>query len=91
MTKDEALKLALDALSAYLNATDSEQDVKAHELMAKAFFAIKQALEQPESEPVAWKHPDEWFFHTKRVLDWQPLYTSPPKRECKECLCNKQN
>lgn len=48
MNKDEALRLALDALSAYLNATDSEQDVKAHELMAKAFFSIKQALEQPE-------------------------------------------
>lgn len=44
MTKDEALKLALKALGAYMSATDSEEDAKAHSLMAEAFFKIKEAL-----------------------------------------------
>ena len=60
MTKDEALKLALEALGAYMSATDSEEDAKAHSLMAEAFFKIKEALAHPEQEPVAWEqfYPD---------------------------------
>ena len=58
MTKDEALKLALEALGAYMSATDSEEDAKAHSLMAEAFFKIKEALAQPEQEPVAYPEGD---------------------------------
>ena len=58
MTKDEALKLALEALGAYMSATDSEEDAKAHSLMAEAFFNIKEALAQPEQEPVAYPEGD---------------------------------
>jgi hypothetical protein len=43
--KDAALRLALDALGAYLSATDEEEDAHAHSLMAGAFFKLKEALE----------------------------------------------
>ena len=44
MTKDEALKLALEALTyIYTETTD--------ELIDEALTAIKEALEQPEQEP----------------------------------------
>ena len=52
VTKDEALKLALEALGAYMSATDSEEDAKAHSLMAEAFFKIKEALAQDEQSIV---------------------------------------
>jgi hypothetical protein len=42
--KDAALKLALEALAAYLSATDEEEDAHAHSLMAGAFFKLKEAL-----------------------------------------------
>ena len=48
MSKNEALRLALNALNAYMEATDSEQDKTAHDLMASAFFVAKEALTQPE-------------------------------------------
>ena len=61
MTSQErkVIELALEALGAYMSATDSEEDAKAHNLMAEAFFKIKEALAQPEQEPVAWKETDE--------------------------------
>jgi Arc/MetJ-type ribon-helix-helix transcriptional regulator len=42
--KDAALRQALDALGAYLSATDEEEDAHAHSLMADAFFKLKEAL-----------------------------------------------
>ena len=47
MTKDEALKLALEALEFYYDMHEEEAD-------AKAITAIKEALAQPEQYPVAW-------------------------------------
>jgi len=50
----EAMKQALDALGAYMSATDSEEDEKAHSLMATAFFKLKEAIAEAEKqEPVA--------------------------------------
>ena len=51
MTKDEALRLAWDALQqiAHVSATDYEYQQWAVE----AITAIKEALAQPEQEPVA--------------------------------------
>ena len=90
MTK-EALKLALEALGAYMSATDSEEDAKAHSLMAEAFFKIKEALAQDEQEPVAYinveQHKLEWAkymsWYTPTVVNLPkiPLYTTPPNRE----------
>ena len=60
MTKDEALKLALEALEA--DPLEMVADVDGHMvfLKDKAITAIKEALAQPEQEPVAWEqfYPD---------------------------------
>jgi hypothetical protein len=48
MTKDKALKQAYEAILAYLSATNSDEDQEAHELMASAFFAIKDMMEKED-------------------------------------------
>jgi hypothetical protein len=55
MTKDEALKLALEALENVESAmyVTSEGEAVALEKVNKAITAIKEALAQPEQEPVA--------------------------------------
>ena len=58
MTKDEALKLALEALHGfipYLPLNDEAQCGR----YDKAITAIKEALAQPEQKPVAWLITDE--------------------------------
>ena len=88
MTKDEALKLALDALSP--DPYRSEWIVALD--MDKAITAIKEALAQQEQKPVAWMYKildyfgrPVWTFKTPktdiRVFESQPLYTSPPQRK----------
>ena len=47
-------KQALEALEAYLNATDSDQDVKAYDLMEQAITALRQAIAEAEKQP-DWK------------------------------------
>ena len=70
MTKDEALKQALEALEAnqpvnYCMNSNGERFPMMHEdpfrfdRNTKAITAIKEALAQPEQEPVAWKETDE--------------------------------
>jgi hypothetical protein len=49
----EALKLALEALEFYYDMHEEEAD-------AKAITAIKEALAQPEQEPVAIVHRNEY-------------------------------
>ena len=49
MTKDEALELALEALTYIYTETTADED----ELIDQAITAIKEALAQPEQEPVA--------------------------------------
>ena len=52
MTKDEALKLALEALEDLgMKHYESSGEV----LYKETFAAIKEVLAQPEQEPVAWK------------------------------------
>ena len=54
MTKDEVLKLALEALKYPLNQSHENFNVDMAELLAhRAITAIKKALAQPEQEPVA--------------------------------------
>ena len=58
----EAMKLALEALNEYVNVVVSVNDpnewapkvADAGEPARKAIAALKQAVEQPEPEPVAW-------------------------------------
>jgi hypothetical protein len=61
MTKDEALKLALEALEeAWYHVGTFQPTEKAIDLYDEARIAIKEALAQPEQEPVAWEqfYPD---------------------------------
>jgi hypothetical protein len=88
----EALKLALEALekycTPYLDGTHPADE---------AITAIKEALAQPEQEPVAWRvspryeDSDGYFDFTdlkdtadtlqKRGWTITPLYTTPPQRK----------
>ena len=95
MTKDEALKLALEALESCDGYSDQYFDVVK---VDSALAAIKEALAQPEQEPVylAWFYEEEgWFETTKDHYDitdeedrWL-LYPAPPKREW-VCLTDEQ-
>ena len=105
MTKDEALKLALEALEEAADAIDSwgsyasgyfqvKHDLEGDISKAKsAITAIREALAQPEQEPVAWvgslKDPQPHCvtnlmycsaaqWDTGYHLKYIPLYTSPP-------------
>ena len=83
MTKDEAMKLALEALEQWhfgCGAGSASHD--------DAVAAIKEALAQPEQEPVAWMSDvgSVASAHEKKmgyVLESAftiPLYTTPPQR-----------
>jgi hypothetical protein len=103
MTKDEALKLALEALEEYVNVVVSVNDpnewtpkvADAGEPARKAITAIKEALAQPEQEPVAWISHKELLVMRGNAYagakDWRVnlglepqegdvgLYTTPPQ------------
>lgn len=79
MTKDEALKMALEALE-----TKGEH----HPRVYQAITAIKEVLAQPEQEPVAWAYvnsDDECeqieYCTESPMPEFVPLFTSPPKRK----------
>jgi len=78
MTKDEALRMALEALE---GADQIDCDMQA------AITAIKKALEQPKQEPLAWisTGPASMIHWTADKPaygdDWVPLYTTPPQRK----------
>ena len=92
MTKDEALKKALEALEeAWYHVGTFQPTEKAIDLYDEARTAIKEALAQPEQEPVTWRYKivdvfgrPAWTLKTPksdtRVLESQPLYTTPPQR-----------
>ena len=75
----KAAEMALEALQYtcdYLPAkTGVERDVD------DAITALRQALAQPEQEPLVWmnKHGHVASFQNEEYKD--PLYTAPPKRE----------
>ena len=85
MTKDEALKLALEALE-YASTGNRRP-----EIIGPSITAIKEALAQPEQEPVAWITEWEGQYSSGKILDYiahtrggkveyTPLYTTPPQR-----------
>ena len=92
MTKDEALKLALEALE------NAEYGDYGNKELNKAITAIKETLAQPEQEPLeywnaveGWVKIDEVREHFESVSCGTiykhegegrvPLYTTPPQRE----------
>jgi len=95
MTKDEALRLALEALEADELAMIQDKDGHMVYLKDQAITAIKAALEAKD-EPVAWISPTELLVMRGNALggakDWRVnvglkpedgdvgLYTTPPQR-----------
>ena len=100
MNEREALKLALEALE---HCVETCFDKYSHEqvmsrpehFVNQTITAIKEALAQPEQEPVAWGHPNSSITGRKQALMmvnleipsnaqypelWVPLYTTPPQR-----------
>ncbi len=79
MSKDKALRLALEALE-----YPGPSWIEARQ---PAITAIKQALAQPEPEPVAllrslgpkpWETSESAHAQMKLILDFEKAYTSPP-------------
>ena len=87
MIKDEALRMALEALEA--DELDMVDDGSGNMVFRKeqAITAIKEALAQPKQEPLAWisTGPASMIHWTADKPaygdDWVPLYTTPPQRE----------
>ena len=72
--KEEALRMALEALEG-ADMIDCD--------MREAITAIKEALAQPEQEPVLWMMPDgktadKWALQFYGGQKGKPLYTTPP-------------
>ena len=83
MTKDEALKMALEALEEACELIGPAWAWRG-EKGRPAITAIKEALAQPEQEPVAWdncqgeKQCRSWCGNSRCVSHWN--YTTPPQR-----------
>jgi hypothetical protein len=81
----EAMKLALDAL-VFAAYEDIEYDDACDQKVREARNALRQALSQPEQEPVAWISEGGDVSRSKRYMDemgfkCNPLYTAPPKKQ----------
>ena len=73
----QAAKMALQYFDDAHGLEDTEVAIKE---------ALREALAQPEQEPVAWHEPGSFgnvTTHKKWALEngWEPLYTAPPKKE----------
>ena len=78
MTKDEALKLALEALE---DLGMKHFEITGEVLYKETFTAIKEALAQPEQEPVAWMNDMGTHIDLNVSGRGTPLYTTPPQRK----------
>ena len=85
MTKDEALKLGLEALEGFIPYLPLKDEAQCNRY-DKAIAAVKETLAQPEQEPLAWisTGPARMIHWTADKPaygdDWVPLYTTPPQR-----------
>ena len=88
MNEREALKLALEALDCIC----SPLHVREIEKIGSAMKAIKEALAQPEQEPVAMRFDFDgygWLYidngsgsnWKEKIKNAEPLYTTPPQRQ----------
>jgi cell fate (sporulation/competence/biofilm development) regulator YmcA (YheA/YmcA/DUF963 family) len=90
MNKDEALKMAIEALNklARLGNGDSYGNSDGNCIAIKTLKAIEEALEQPAQEPVAYTNADEmqelkdgmstcYMYKERLDADCIPLYTHP--------------
>jgi hypothetical protein len=83
MTKDEALKLAREAIYSLGGVGNVIAWEKQWEFCHEALTAIERVLKQPEQEPVGHLYTIAGVQHCtiERVLPDGPLYTSPPARK----------
>jgi hypothetical protein len=92
MNKDEALKMALETLERSVSTCFTpfayeEVMCRRHHFVNETITALKEALAQPEQEPVAWMNdstPSGIFArHMEGAKNFGctiPLYTAPPQR-----------
>ena len=92
----KAAEMALEALNE-VTGWQWSGPIRVMDEVEDAIQALRQALAQPEQEPVAWMcEGDDWGawvpvvflgndleYHKKSTgfRNWKPLYTTPPKRE----------
>ena len=82
----EALKLALEALERFIPYLPLKDEAQCNRY-DKAITAIKEALAQPELEPVAWmiwgknNVPSLTFKKPSDKYVFDSLYTTPPQRK----------
>jgi DNA segregation ATPase FtsK/SpoIIIE-like protein len=83
--KDEALKLALEALDNLLYWDNGKSD---YDQAREAIAAIKQALAAPVQEPVAWMDASGDIYKHELWYNWNPphtpLYTAAPVQPVQE-------
>ncbi len=89
MTKDEALRLALEALYGFIPYLPVEHDKPQCDRYDEAITAIKDALEAKD-EPVAYINVEQRKLEWAKYMSWDtptvvnlpkiPLYTTPPQR-----------
>ena len=90
-TQTEALKLALETLESSRIFVTSQEKIKHPEgtdCYDERILAIKEALSEPEQEPVAWMNDSTPSGIFARHIDGArnfgctiPLYTTPPQRK----------
>jgi hypothetical protein len=86
MTKDEALKLALERAANYIDALGGDSRKYRQALAEHVFTALRDRLAQPEQEPVAYLCENavghKYFRWKKPSSTYKPiaLYTTPPQR-----------
>ena len=85
MTDREAIKMAFDT---FVNLPTVDEYGSKEEIISKhtTMTMLRQALAQPEQEPVGWMLPDYGDVLSASEADGTgiyniPLYTAPPKRE----------
>ena len=89
MNDKQVLKLALEALETVV--VDVKTTPTAYEIQRQAITAIKEALAEPEPEPVAMRYDFDgygWLYidngsgsnWRERIKNAEPLYTAPPQR-----------
>ena len=84
MTKDEALKSALEVLESSRIFVTSREKIKHPEgtdWYDERITAIEAALAQPEQEPVAWMNDMGTHIDLNVSGRGIPLYTTPPQRK----------
>ena len=74
----KAAEMALDALEAWLVADVTKLPIVIPQT-ENAVFVLRQALAQPEQEPVAWKDKTYGNLHHQNFGNSIPLYTAPNK------------